>query len=112
MRTTFSKHDPVKLLIWRGVSSICPWWRVLMNALEVSSSSRPPGRCGRARAPDGSRSVRRNPHARGYDNQGNLTQVTDPKGLNTSYSYNGFGELIFPRFIGHIYDVDKGVRHE
>lgn len=28
-----------------------------------------------------------------YDVQDNLTQVTDPKGLNTSYTYNGLGDL-------------------
>ena len=28
-----------------------------------------------------------------YDVQDNLTQVTDPKGLNTTYTYNGLGDL-------------------
>ncbi len=28
-----------------------------------------------------------------YDAQDNLTQVTDPKGLNTTYTYNGLGDL-------------------
>ncbi|SDQ37682.1 RHS repeat-associated core domain-containing protein [Pseudoxanthomonas sp. CF125] len=28
-----------------------------------------------------------------YDAQDNLTQVTDPKGLNTTYAYNGLGDL-------------------
>lgn len=28
-----------------------------------------------------------------YDAQDNLTQVTDPKGLNTSHAYNGLGDL-------------------
>jgi RHS repeat-associated protein len=28
-----------------------------------------------------------------YDAQDNLTQVTDPKGLNTGYGYNGLGDL-------------------
>lgn len=28
-----------------------------------------------------------------YDAQNNLTQVTDPKGLNTTYTYNGLGDL-------------------
>lgn len=29
-----------------------------------------------------------------YDAQDNLTKVTDPKGLDTTYQYNGFGDLV------------------
>ena len=29
-----------------------------------------------------------------YDAQDNLTRVTDPKGLNTGYTYNGLGDLL------------------